>query len=178
MLQKNKCGIWVRVSDPLIQTYENQLEPLNSWAMRLGLEPVKIYRVEGSAWKNEQAKALEEVYKDAHLREYSVLLVWALDRLARGDIGSAESILGVVHRLGQSEVKVLSLQEPWTDTSSETLPLLLAIASWVSNIESVRRSERVKAGMARAKSQGKTVGRPAGARDKNQRPSRRRDSGR
>jgi DNA invertase Pin-like site-specific DNA recombinase len=44
--------------------------------------------------------------------------------------------------------------------------LLLSIVAWVARMESNRRSERTKAGLARAVSEGKRLGRPPGAKDK------------
>jgi len=47
--------------------------------------------------------------------------------------------------------------------------LLLAIVGWVARFESARRSERTKAGIARARSQGKALGRRLGSKDKQRR---------
>ncbi len=52
------------------------------------------------------------------------------------------------------------------------MDLLLAIAGWVARMESNRRSERTRAGLARAKNQGKRLGRPPGAKDKKKRSRR------
>ena len=65
--------------------------------------------------------------------------------------------------MGQSGVQVWSLQEPWTEAGGELLDLLLAIAGRVARMESNRRSERTKAGLQRAVSQGKRLGRPPGS---------------
>ncbi len=51
---------------------------------------------------------------------------------------------------GPVGVQVLSYQEPWTEAGGELLDFLLAIAGWVARTESNRRSERTKAGLARA----------------------------
>jgi DNA invertase Pin-like site-specific DNA recombinase len=51
--------------------------------------------------------------------------------------------------------------------------ILYAIAGWVARMESQRRSERTKAGLARVKVQGKSLGRPQGAKDKKKRKVRR-----
>lgn len=69
-------------------------------------------------------------------------------------------------------MKVWSHQEPWTEVGGEMLELLLAIAGWVARMESNRRSERTKAGLERAKSEGKTLGRPKGSLDTRQRSRR------
>jgi DNA invertase Pin-like site-specific DNA recombinase len=44
--------------------------------------------------------------------------------------------------------------------------VLYAIAGWIARMESQRRSERTKTGMARARVQGKILGRPKGSKDK------------
>jgi len=47
--------------------------------------------------------------------------------------------------------------------------VLYAIAGWVARIESERRSERTKAGLVRARANGKKLGRPQGSKDKGKR---------
>jgi DNA invertase Pin-like site-specific DNA recombinase len=61
---------------------------------------------------------------------------------------------------------VVSLQEPWAEASGDAGELLMAVAAWVARMESQRRSERTKAGVARRKAQGLPVGRQPGAKDK------------
>jgi putative DNA-invertase from lambdoid prophage Rac len=91
-----------------------------------------------------------------------VLLVWALDRLARE--GPLDT-LQVVERFAKLGVQVVSHQESWTEGAGELRDLLLAIVGWVARFESVRRSERTKAGIERARSQGKALGRRPGSKD-------------
>jgi DNA invertase Pin-like site-specific DNA recombinase len=86
---------------------------------------------------------------------------WALDRLSRE---GPQATLEIVSRLGKYGCRVVSLQEPWTEVGGELLDLLLDIAGWVARMESQRRSERTKAGLARTKAQGKRLGRPRGVR--------------
>ena len=163
-----KVGILVRVSDPGQHT-DNQLSDLLAWAERRGLEVVVTYEFQESAWKGAHLKQLSQVYRDARTGKYQVLLVWALDRLSReGPLATLE----IVHRLGQSGVQVWSYQEPWTEAGGELLDLLLAIAGWVARMESSRRSERTKAGLARAVAQGKRLGRPPGSKDRKKRSRR------
>ena len=47
--------------------------------------------------------------------------------------------------------------------------LLMSVMAWVAEQESARRSERVKAGLARRKAQGLPVGRLKGAKDRKKR---------
>ncbi len=163
-----EVGLLVRVSDPGQHT-DNQLSDLLVWAGRREMEVVTTYQFQESAWKGAHQKQLAQVYQDARAGKFQVLLVWALDRLSReGPLGTLE----IVHRLGQSGVQVWSLQEPWTEAGGELLDLLLAIAGWVARMESNRRSERTKAGLQRAVSQGKRLGRPPGRKDRKKRSRR------
>jgi len=94
------------------------------------------------------------------------VLVWALDRLSRE---GALAILSLAHKLSVCGVKVLSYQESWTEAPGELAELLYALTGWVARMESQRRSERTKAGLARVKAQGKRLGRPSGSKDKRKR---------
>ena len=154
-MTKVKAGVLVRVSDPGQHT-DNQLTDLQAWASRRGLEVVQVYELQESAWRGSHQQMLNQVYQDARAGRFQVLLVWALDRLSReGPLATLE----IVHRLGQSGVQVWSYQEPWTEAGGELLDLLLSITGWVARMESNRRSERTKAGLQRAVSQGKRLGR-------------------
>ncbi len=168
VIQVVEVALWNRVSDPGQHT-ENQLAVLQDWARRREMEIVQVYELQESAWQGAHQKMLSQVYLDARQGKFSVLLVWALDRLSRqGPLATLE----IVHRLGRAGVQVWSYQEPWTESGGELLDLLLAITGWVARMESNRRSERTKAGLARAVSQGTRLGRPPGSKDKKKRSRR------
>jgi DNA invertase Pin-like site-specific DNA recombinase len=129
------------------------------------LEVAAEYVTDGaSAWKGEHREQLAAALAGARLGRYDVLLVWALDRLDRGGV---ESTLGLLRRFHQAGAPVWSLKEPWTETADPRLAELLgALYAWMAAEESRRRSERVKAGLARRKAEGKPVGRRAGSQDR------------
>ena len=160
-----KCCVYLRVSTSGQDT-ENQAIALTQWAEQRDFEVVAIYQEEESAWRSGHQRELTRLVSDARKRKFRVVLVWALDRLSRE--GSA-AILGIVSKLSRHGVKVLSYQESWTEAPGELGELLFAIAGWVARMESQRRSERTKAGLARAKAQGKRLGRPPGSKDKRKR---------
>jgi DNA invertase Pin-like site-specific DNA recombinase len=161
-----KAALWLRVSDPG-QTTENQLAPIQEYAERRGLHVVHVYDVTGvSGYQGKQEKYLSEVLKDARLGRFEVLLCWSLDRMSRE---GPESVLRIVRKFGDVGCQVWSLQEPWTEAGGDLRTLLLAIAGWVARMESARRSERTKAGLDRAKAEGKKLGRPKGSKDKRRR---------
>ena len=72
-----------------------------------------------------------------------------------------------MRRFHEAGVPVWALREPWTETAdTHTAELLGAIFAWMACAESAQRSERVKAGLARRKAEGKPVGRRAGSKDR------------
>ena len=97
--------------------------------------------------------------------------MWSLDRLSRE---GPFAILTLVNRLKNCGVKVISYQETWTEAPGELADLLYALTGWVARMESQRRSERTKAGLARVVAQGRKLGRPKGSKDKRRRRRRER----
>jgi DNA invertase Pin-like site-specific DNA recombinase len=162
-----KVAAYVRVSTET-QTTDNQLPALESYCQFRDWEIVAVYSESESAWKAGHQKALAQLLDDVRLgrRKYDVLLCWALDRLSRQ---GAASILNLVNTFKVYDVRVISLQESWTELPGELGEVLFAIAGWVARMESQRRSERTKAGLARAIREGKKLGRPKGSQDKSKR---------
>ena len=163
-----RVAIYCRVSTS-DQNADNQRAVLVDWAIKRNLEIVKVYQEEESAWKAGHQKQLAQLRNDASRRKFDMVLVWALDRLSRE---GALAILTFVNTLKTYGVKVLSYQEAWTEAPGELAEVLYAIAGWVARIESQRRSERTKAGMARVRAQGKILGRPKGSKDRRKRRRR------
>ncbi len=163
-----KASIYVRVSTGTQDT-ANQLSVLTDWARQRGFEVVEVYSEEESAWRNGHQRELANLIADAGKRRFQVVLVWALDRLSRE---GALAILILVQKLSVYGVKVLSYQESWTEAPGELAELLYALTGWVARMESQRRSERTKAGLARVKAQGRRLGRPPGSKDKRRRKRR------
>ena len=95
------------------------------------------------------------------------MLVWALDRLSRE---GASAILNLVNTFKLHGVAVVSYAEAWTEAPGAIGELLYAISGLgVAKMESERRSERTKAGLARVRAAGKVLGRPLGSKDKRKR---------
>ena len=144
----------------------NQSVVLADWAEKRGFNVVRVYEEAESAWKAGHQRELSNLLADARKRKFQVVLVWALDRLSRE---GALAILSLVQRLSTYGVKILSYQESWTEAPGELAELLYALTGWVARMESQRRSERTKAGLAKVKAQGKRLGRPPGSKDRRKR---------
>ena len=158
-----KAAIYSRCSTPDQHT-DNQTLVLEAWALERGFDVVKIYTENESAWRQGHQSQLAKLVLDARRGKFEIVLIWALDRLSRE---GAAAILNLVNTL--KPVKVLSHQESWTEAPGIVGDLLYSIAGWVSEQESQRRSERTKAGLARAVANGRKLGRPKGAKDKGKR---------
>jgi len=168
MQDRLKAAIYCRVSTD-DQTADNQFLALTRWAGTRDYIVRETYLESESAWRDGHQRELSRLISDAKRGRFSVVLVWSLDRLSRQ---GARHILELVHNLGRVGVKVLSYQEPWTDAPGELGELLFALTGWVARMESERRSERTKAGLARTVAQGTRLGRPPGSRDARKRKRR------
>lgn len=167
--QHGTCAIWARVSTE-DQHAANQLGVLRGWAANRGMTVTAEYVTEDSGWQQGNGKGREfdkarlAMEHDARLGRWDVLLVWAVDRLSRRGI---EDTLGAMRQLYGYGLEVWSHQESWLVTSEPKMrELLVAFMAWLAEQESARRSERIKAGVARRKAEGLPVGRQAGSKDK------------
>lgn len=162
-----KVAIYSRVSTGEQET-ANQTAILHEWAMRRGFDHYAIYSEEESAWKAGHQHELARLIEDARKHRFDIVLVWALDRLTReGPL----AILKLIDTLKRHGVRVFSYQESWTEAPGELGELLYALVGWVARMESQRRSERTKAGMAR---RARELGRQLPVRGKDKRKRSRR----
>ena len=165
------AGVWLRVSSDH-QDSDNQVPDVERFAAHHGYSIRARYQLSESAWNGgsdngEYRAALQQAMDDAWRGEFSVLIVWALDRLTRG---GAEDALRVLRMFRERGCTVLSVQESWLNGSPEVQDILVSFAGWAAQQESKRRSARIRAGLARRKAEGKPVGgRKPGAKDKSKR---------
>jgi len=145
------------------QSPENQRSPLERMAESLGLIIVNTY-VDLASGGSSNRPQFQQMLKDARDRKFDIILVWSLDRFSREGMNCT---LNYLSKLEEYNVGLKSLQESWLDTSDKGLgQLLIAIFSWVARQERERISERTKAGLQRAKANGKILGRHFGSKDK------------
>ncbi len=150
-----KAAVYARVSTDR-QEAENQLRELRSFCERKGWDIVREYvdeDVPGRARKPQ----LEILLLDAHQHRFDVAVFWALDRLTRAGVKDAIDIL---YRFTASGVDFVSFREEYLTSLGPFRDMVVGILATVANVETVRMSERIRAGVARARSEGKHVGRP------------------
>jgi putative DNA-invertase from lambdoid prophage Rac len=159
-----RAAIYLRVSSKE-QTVENQLPQLLQLAESRGYEVAQVYQEQEPAWRAGHQRELARLLADCRdgKFKYDAVLVWALDRLTREGIAKMLEWVNTFKTLG---VKVISLNESWTDTTGPMAELLYAVCAWAAEFESRRKSERVKAGLVRAVKSGSKLGRPKGSSDR------------
>ena len=151
-----KVAIYVRVSTNE-QTTENQVRELEAWADRAGHEIVHIYDDNGisGAKGREYRKEFDKILKGAVRREFDMVAAWSVDRLGR----SLQDLISFLQELHGAGVD-LYLHQQALDTSTPSGKAMFQMMGVFAEFERSMISERVKAGLARAKSNGKTLGRP------------------
>jgi len=148
-----KCAIYARVStdgrgqDPL-----NQLFQLREFALRQGWEIVREYTDEASA-KNGDRKGFSSLFADAAKHRFDVVLFWSLDRLTREGTFKTHVYL---RQLSDAGVKFKSFTEQYVDSLGIFGDAIIGLLAAMAQQERVRISDRTKAGIARARAQGKT----------------------
>jgi DNA invertase Pin-like site-specific DNA recombinase len=149
-----RIAIYARVStDDKGQDPENQLRQLRQWCAVSGHELVHEYVDHESGRKGiKHRKQFAALFEDSHKRKFDCVLFWALDRFTRE--GMVPTIMHL-QRLASYGVGFHS----YTDELVRNI--LLALLASLAKVEAQKISERTRAGMARAKAQGKHIGRPA-----------------
>jgi len=109
--------------------------------------------VSGSAHAAQRPQFKELLGK---IRRGDTLVVSKLDRLGR----DAPDVLATIKHLAALKVEVIVLQLGKLDLGSPAGKLMLAMLAAVAAMERDLLIERTQAGLARAKAEGKTLGRP------------------
>jgi DNA invertase Pin-like site-specific DNA recombinase len=87
--------------------------------------------------------------------EVKMIMVTELSRIGR----SMDDVLTNFMELEKKNINIYSISEPWTQMSDMTLrPLLVSVISWVAEQELVTLKTRIKAGIERARKEGKQIG--------------------
>ena len=110
---------------------------------------------QGVSGAKDRRPALDELLKAAKRRRFDVLVCWRLDRLGR----NLRHLILLLDELQALEIAFVTLGEG-LDTSTPAGRLQLHVLSAIAEFERARVQERVVAGLARARAQGRKLGRP------------------
>jgi DNA invertase Pin-like site-specific DNA recombinase len=148
-----RAALYLRVST-LDQHPESQGIELRQFARQRGYDIVEEYVDHGVSGTKVRRPALDRLLKDAHRRRFDAVLVWSCDRLAR----STRHFLQVLDELNELGIQFHSQREA-IDTEGPLGRAIIVIISAIAELEKSLIAERVRAGMRRAKFEGRRIGR-------------------
>jgi DNA invertase Pin-like site-specific DNA recombinase len=151
-----RAGLYARVSTSDQQTIPLQIRALREYAARRSWTIAMQVKEVGSGASQRQQR--EKLLNAARRREIDVVLVWRLDRWGR----SVADLLATLQELQHLGVGFVSLAEALdlTTPAGRAMAALLAV---FAEFEKEILRERVRAGLAHARQNGQTLGRPATA---------------
>ena len=147
-----RAALYLRVST-LDQHPETQLHDLRQMAAQRGYQIVEEFsdRISGTKAKR---PGLDQLMAGARRGRFDVVLVWASDRIAR----SVKHFLEVLDELNRLNVEFVSFREQ-IDTGGPLGRALVVIIGAIAELERNLIIERVRAGMRRARLEGRHIGR-------------------
>lgn len=148
-----RAALYLRVST-LEQNSETQGIELRQFAQQRGYEVIQEYVDHGVSGTKVRRPALDQLLKDANRRKFDAVLVWSCDRLAR----STKHFLEVLDELNVLGIQFHSQREA-IDTEGPLGRAIVVIISAIAELERSLIVERVRAGMRRAKLEGRRIGR-------------------
>lgn len=128
------------------QSLDRQIDRLKSAGCEM------IFEEKESGMKSDRPE-LQRLYD--HLRPDDIVVVTELTRLGR----SSSDLISLVSKLNERKCEILSLQEPWMNTTTSQGKLVFTIFSGMAEFERNIISERTKDGLAAARARGRFGGR-------------------
>ena len=156
MKNGKRVALYLRVSTDG-QTTENQRLELERIAEHSGWRIVGSYEdhaISGAKGR-EKRPALDNLLKDANRRKFDVVAAWSIDRVGRF-LKDLLAFLDEIHALGID----LYLHQQGIDTTTPAGKAMFQMCGVFAEFERSIIRERINAGLARAKANGKKLGRP------------------
>jgi DNA invertase Pin-like site-specific DNA recombinase len=151
-----RAVFYLRVST-IEQTTANPERELREIAARMGCEVVRVYRdhgISGAKGRNGRP-AFDALCRDAARRQFDVIMAWSVDRLGRS-LQDLVAFLSEIHALRID----LYLHQQGLDTTTPSGKAMFQMMGVFAEFERAMIQERVRAGLARARGEGKRLGRP------------------
>lgn len=159
MHDSGKCVGYARVSTDE-QTSKNQIDKLKESGITV------LFCDEGISGKRPALERPEFREMVKYLQNHSgfkTIVTYELSRLGR----NLQDSINTFMNLEKDGYTIISLTEHWTEQPDPNMrSLMMLIFSWMNEQEVKRLSTRTKAGLDRARSQGKILGRPSKTLDK------------
>lgn len=138
------------------QDVSNQLRQLRRYAKKQGYRVAAEY-IDEKTGSTANRDAFKRLFADAHRRQFDLVLFWSLDRLSRE---GALKTLQHLERLTGYGVRWQSYTQEYLTNTGPFGDAIVAIMAALAQQEREMLRERTKAGLERAKAQGRQLGRP------------------
>jgi len=152
-------ALYLRVSTT-DQDPETQGREVRAFVAARGWEPVETYQDVGVSGARARRPALDQLLADAWRGRFEAVVVWDLSRIARSTLNALE----LLRELEQIKVRLIAVKQTF-DTDTPLGKAFFTLAAMFAELERSILIERVRAGMARARAEGKRIGRPERAVD-------------
>jgi DNA invertase Pin-like site-specific DNA recombinase len=151
-----RAVMYLRVST-IDQTTANQERELREVAERAGWQVVKVYKDHGisGAKGRDKRPSFDALCRDATKRQFDIVMAWSVDRLGR----SLQDLAAFLTELHALKVD-LFLKTQGVDTTTPGGKAMFQMMGVFAEFERSIIQERVRAGLVRAKGEGKRLGRP------------------
>ena len=148
-----KAVLYGRTSTPE-RDLESQFIHLRNIAAQRGFELSGVYSDFGVAGSKSRRPGIDSLLRDAQRGKFSVILVYAFDRLAT----TLQNFLALVDEIDSLGIELISAREA-VDTSTPTGRMFVTTLGSIAQMQKSFTKERIKAGMRRRKLDGLPCGR-------------------
>ncbi len=149
-----KVALYTRVSTQ-DQSVDMQVSDLRRYCEQRGFDIYKEFSDEGISGTKDRRPSLDQLMADARKRKFDAIICWRFDRFAR----STKHLITALEEFCHLGIDFISYREN-IDTSSPLGKAIFTIVSAIAELERNIIVERVKAGIRRARENGKRLGRP------------------
>ncbi|MGE5659467.1 MAG: recombinase family protein [Actinomycetota bacterium] len=149
-----RAAIYARVSTD-DQNCDRQIADLTDFAGRAGYQIISIHRETASGAKTDRAER-KKVMSLAQSRKIAAVLVTEASRWSRSTV----DLLTTLQSLNAWGVSLVTMSGIGLDLNTPTGKLMASVLAAISEFERDLIRERVKSGMATARSKGQKFGRP------------------
>ena len=149
-----RVAVYLRVST-LDQDPESQGREVRAFVAGRGWEISETYQDVGISGARIRRPALDRLLKDAWHGRFQAAVVWDLSRMARSTLNA----LQLLQEFQEMKVRLIAVKQTF-DTDTPLGRAFFTLAAMFAELEREILIERVRAGMARARAEGKRIGRP------------------
>jgi DNA invertase Pin-like site-specific DNA recombinase len=157
MVVGENAARWLRVSTGG-QDEAHQEPDIDQWVKDHGYVVRKTYTLRGkSASKGKQDAALDEMIEDMRRGAFTVLVVWASDRIERR---GAYNAFDLARRVKEAGGRIEYVKDAYLNSTNDMSDVMLALAATRDKMESKRKTERTRMVNVRIRTAGAFVGKP------------------